>query len=200
MKVTFRAEDHTYWDENGCRVPNVTSILEPVTDYSMVPAEILRRKSEIGTAVHKACERFDRGTLDKDFMPAEIVPYVEAWAKFIAESNFKVVLNEAIVTHPSLRYTGTLDRTGILYGEAILLDIKTVAQLQPSTGIQTAAYQQALHASTAHRTTGRYAVKLEPSGKYKLKQYSDPRDYATFVALLTLKNWKMKHDKHTAKA
>ena len=49
--LTFDAEKHEYrW--NGQLVPGVTSILEPLTDFSFVPPDVLRAAQDFGTAVH----------------------------------------------------------------------------------------------------------------------------------------------------
>lgn len=192
--IAFREADHTYWDGN-IRVPNVTTIMTPVVDYSMVREEVLARKSAIGRAVHTACEYYDQDDLDWDSLPDEIIPYVEAWAEFSEKSNIKVEYVEQRVFHSRLRYAGTLDVIGNVNGESWLIDRKTTCVLSPSVGIQTAAYQQALLSQSGTLVHRRFAVQLKKDGKYCVKEYSDPDDWPVFVSLLTLYNWNQKHAK-----
>lgn len=192
--LTFDADTHTYRLGDAV-VPSVTTILKAVTDLDGINPHILAYAADRGTAVHYACELYDLDDLDWSSLSDELVPYVEAWVDFRASTGFKPERIESRVFHPGLFYAGTLDRTGVLYDERSVIDIKTTATMYPWVGLQTAAYQEALHASEpeAPRHTKRYAVQLKNDGKWKLHEYKDPTDWPTFIALCTVLNWSNKH-------
>ena len=56
--LTFDEASHTYRID-GQVVPGVTSVLKPLTDYSMVPPADLQAAADFGKAVHRACELDD---------------------------------------------------------------------------------------------------------------------------------------------
>ena len=184
--LTFDADSHTY-RYNGQLVPGVTTILKPITDFSMVPPQVLAAASAFGTAVHLACELDDLGELDESQLDPALVPYLAAWRKFSTEHAVTWSLIEAAVYHPVMRYAGTLDRFGLVDGLNSVVDIKSTAQLYPSVGPQLAAYSAALPAgSTALK---RLAVQLKGDGTYTLKEYAEPTDWPLFCSLLTVRSW-----------
>lgn len=192
--LVFDEASHTYhW--NGIRVPSVTQILGAMTDLSGIPGARLEFARDRGHAVHYACELFDQDDLDWSTLDPRLVPYVEGWADFRAKTGFIPTGIEEKVFHPGLRYAGTLDRRGVIDGQPSVLDIKAVAKMYPTTGMQTAAYAEALNAGTPgiEKHTGRYGIQLLPSGKWKLNHYSEVTDWPTFVSALTLINWANKN-------
>ena len=54
MKLDFDKALHQY-RINGQSVPSVTSVLEMITDFSMVPAATLEAARVFGSHVHDAC-------------------------------------------------------------------------------------------------------------------------------------------------
>lgn len=193
--IRFEPESHTYWLGDK-RIHSVTQILGMVTDFSMVRPETLAYKARLGTAVHVATELYDLGTLDAESVHSAVLPYLEAWILFREETGFVPKRIEERIFHPVLQYAGTLDRTGTLNGDShdCVLDIKSTAQLSNTVGMQTAAYQEGLAAGEQKdRPRKRYAVQLNPDGKYKLKEYTEPNDWANFVSLLNVKQWAEKH-------
>lgn len=196
MSLTFDEASHTYqW--NGQPVPGCTTVLAPLYDFSMVKDEILNLARERGDAVHKATELLDQDDLAWDSLDARIVPYVEAWKAFKAESGWVPVEMEQRVYHTVHRYAGTFDRvlwknegTRCRYA---MCDIKTVSQLHPATAVQTAAYAAAYERPrTFHQDVPleRCAVKLQPDGRYRLKFYEDKGDFGTFLSLLNIHRFK----------
>lgn len=192
--LRFDADTHTYWLGDAV-VPSVTTILNAVTDFSGINPAVLAYAADRGTAVHYGCELYDKDDLDWSSLSDELVPYVEAWVDFRATTGFKPERIEERVFHPGLFYAGTLDRTGVLYGELAVIDIKSTSQMYPAVGLQLAAYQEALHASNpdAPKHTKRYAVQLKSDGKWKLHEYKDQTDWPTFIALHTVTRWANKH-------
>jgi hypothetical protein len=193
MSATFQfvPEEHAYI-QNGIRVPSVTQILELVgiVDYSHIPDSILDRKAEIGTAAHAAAHYYDEGDLDLNSVGEEASPYVTAWMKFRAETNFKPDLIEyrGIANVDGMEYGYTLDRVGTFQGRPHLLEIKCTAAVEISWGPQTAAYELALRPTTK-QALRRMAVHLKPNGNYSLIELGDTKDYQIFKWALGLVHW-----------
>ena len=162
----------------------------------MVPESNLEYARLRGDAVHYGCELFDRDELDWDTVQKELIGYIKAWQSFRQQTGFEPELIEHRVFHPGLRYAGTVDRAGLLSGVHGVLDIKAVAQMYPATGLQLAAYQQALHQSLPlhpHRFEARWSVQLKADGTFRFHAYEDPNDWPSFVSLLSAINWANKH-------
>jgi len=192
--LTFDPVAHAYY-WGGQRVPNVTSVLESVglTDFSGVNAEVMALAQARGKAVHRACELHDNDDLDESTVDPEIVGYLAAWRRFRRETHHEWENIEKRAYHPRYRYAGTADRTGKLFGNPALVDIKTGVP-QPATGAQTAAYAN-LHwpPGDAERKVHRYAVHLGASGMYHLIEYKDRTDFGVFLSALTIFNWLGNH-------
>lgn len=192
--LSFDEDKHEY-RADGRVIPGVTSILQPLLDYSMIPHETLGRAQMLGQAVHRATELFDNDDLDMDSLSAELVPYLAAWQKFRAECDFHPMGVEQRVHHHVLDYAGTYDRVGLVRGEKAVIDIKKMMTLGPVIGLQLAAYKEAANLSlpAGERITRRYALGLRPDGTYRMQPYNDPHDFAVFASLLTVRNWRKKH-------
>ncbi|MBC3906240.1 hypothetical protein [Undibacterium umbellatum] len=189
--LTFDEDSHTYRWHNQV-VPSVTQILAPMLDYSNVPAENLRRAQLLGTYVHKTTELYDLNDLDFDTLPDEIAPYLNAWIKFKRECEFEPATVEQKLYHKQLGYSGTSDRTGLIRGRMAVIDIKKMLSLGPVIGMQLAAYKE-LHTHAGQKVLDRYALGLRSDGTYRMVPYKDESDYAAFMSLLTLRNWRLKH-------
>ena len=190
---------------DGEHVPNVTSILAPLSAYSAaIPAAVLANKAAIGQAVHRAAELLNDGALDWSSLHAVIRPYAEAYARFREERDFAPVLTEARVWHPMLRFAGTLDSLGMLRGEPALVDLKATVDLMPTVGPQTAAYREATIADPqlsddiqeVARRARRWCLQLGADGGYRLTPCDDPNDWRVFLSALTIHTFKAKHAKH----
>lgn len=191
--LEFIEDTHTYLLE-GKELPSVTRCTGLLCDYGSVPADVLRAACEFGTNVHKATELWDQGDLDEDALDPALEPWLEGWKKFLSESGFHVRNIESRVHSKKYGYAGTLDRDGILNGKMVILDIKTPTVVNPSTGPQTAAYQQAVEEMTGEKIKGRYAVQLKANG-YKLISYTDKNDFNTFLSCLNVTIWRKNHAK-----
>ena len=189
--LTFDAETHVY-RYMGDVVPSVTGILKPLQDFSNVPVQVLEAASDFGTAVHLACELWDRGTLDEDLLDPALVPYLAGWKQFSADHAVKWEMIEEQVYHPGLRYAGTLDRYGDVAGTMTTLDIKSSVGLYPAVGPQLAAYKAAI--PFAPLASARMAVQLKADGSYVAKTYTDRTDWPLFASLVTVRNWSLAHN------
>lgn len=196
--IEFNEERHEY-RQNGIIIPSVTQVLQAgglTPDFSMVSAEDLVWKANLGTQVHAATALDDEDNLG-DYDP-QIAGYIEAWRRFKAECNFTPMLAEQIVYSKKYGYAGTLDRIGLMAGANVLLDIKTASVVDlMCVGPQTAAYEAASNEQNKTKANyKRYAVKLLPDGKYKLLACNNKMDFQVFLCALSLYNWGMsKHER-----
>lgn len=175
---------------DGVPVPSVTQLLAPVKpDFSMVPPDVLERKRQLGTAVHLACELDDSDELDE--CAAVVLPYVEAWRKFKADTGAEVLMNEQRLFSQRLRFAGTLDRVvRVRSGDVYLIDLKTSISMPASYGVQLAGYQLLLDDSALTTKLTRKGLRLNDDGTYKLVPFNNPNDLPAFMACLALHNWK----------
>lgn len=186
-ELIFREEDHTYW-LGGVQIPGVTSVLDPYSGLDCVPKHILKRKAWLGTCVHIAAEYHDLGVLDEDSVHSTVAPYLDQYRKFLRESGFLPELIEQKVHHSGLLYAGTLDRTGYLGDQRVLIDLKTSAAVSKTYGPQTAAYQAALkdREGQDHVPIDRRYVLLLGETRYRLIPMNAANDLVIFAAALTL--------------
>ena len=193
--VFVRDDDHRYW-LGQAELPGVTRVLEQarVIDYTGVAHQVLHEKALLGKAVHDATWFWDEQTLDPASVNDELQGYLDGWMRFRAESGFHPVKQELPVYSERHGYAGTLDRLGYLPGKVqTLVDLKVVRTLQPATGPQTAAYQQAAQEMGVFEPVRRFAVQLLGGGAYRVKEYSDPRDFSIFLNALSLWAWTRNH-------
>lgn len=187
--LTFDAATHTY-RFMGDVVPGVTSILQPLVDFSGVPKHVLDAKRDLGKRVHEACHYFDEDDLDEESVEADVEPYLKAWQRFIRESGARVVVAEQPVFEPMQMYAGTLDAVIEYRGERYIIDRKTSVATPISTGPQTAAYQRALGDTSITR---RAAVRLRADGTYRFDPLNGADDWSCFAGCLALHRFKEKH-------
>lgn len=191
--LQFDESSHTY-TLNGKTLPSVTSILSLVSDYEGIPAEVLARKATLGHQVHAACQLEAERDLDEswlcEYLP-EVVPYLAGFRKFVADKAPKFLAIEQRLHHAQLHYAGTLDLHLEMAGATWLIDIKTTVEIKPVAGLQTAAYNAMLPTPAKHRGV----LQLKADSNYKLREFSSPTDWPTFVSLLNVHNWKAQNVK-----
>ena len=188
-EVIFDELKHQY-TLGGVIVPSVTQIIKSagLYDFSMIPADVLEWKRNLGTQVHAATELDDMDNLG-DYDP-QISGYIEAWRKFKIDTGFRPVHIEQRVFHKIHKYAGTLDRIGVFGERNALVDIKTGQADLMTVGPQTAAYAQAWGFKGK-----RYAVHLMDGG-YKVIECKNKLDFQIFLDCLNLYNWRMsKHER-----
>lgn len=147
------------------------------------PDEIQTRAMAFGTAVHQMCEWYDNGTLKEATLDENLKPYLEGWKKYRKENPWsaKHLLSETHVMSKIFGYAGTPDR---FYENKNLIDIKSGEELD-LTGLQLAAYEQAVYETFGLRAKRRYAVYLTP-GKYRLVPYTSLKDFRIFTSCLDI--------------
>ena len=166
-RIDFDEEKHEY-TVDGTKVPGVTEILEALTakHYGEISKEVLQQAKDRGTAVHAACEDLDYG-FEVEYIPAEWVGYVNAYAAFLNDYRPKWHGIEEMVYNPEQQYCGRVDRYGLIDGKMAVLDIKTTTsptkQNYMAGACQTVAYGKALVGVKKG-----FLLYLQKSGGYRL--------------------------------
>ena len=180
--LEFDAASHRYtW--NGAPVPGVTQVIRSALGdpFASVPRDALERKRQIGVAAHKACELDALGKLDDATVHTAVLPYLEAWRAFVRESGFAIAETEKTVHNGAHGYAGRLDFLGLIggcNGVPTVIDLKSGLP-NAATALQTAAY-----AACVPGLPWRFALQALPTGRYKLVEYTNPGDFADFLACL----------------
>lgn len=121
--VSFDPETHTYYAEDGRVLPSVTQVLQAVglaPDYGNVPEEVLRRKAERGTHIHKEIE---------DFIKNGEIGFSKEFGEFAREFGNGCSDPESEVILSNDEIAGTCDLRFKRNGEKTLADYKTTATL-----------------------------------------------------------------------
>lgn len=202
--LTFEKERHCYY-LNNIPMSGVSSILKRagIVDLSGIPADVLERACQFGTAVHLACELWDKGTLDIATLDLPLVPYLEAWQKFVKDYECEMVAIEEPVFSKVWWFAGKLDRIAncknfaLPFGTSVarkrtLLDIKSGSSIYPSMRLQSAAYTIASEEMGQGKILQRAAVQLLPDGAYKLHQFTEDNDRTYFLGAVQVSKFKRK--------
>lgn len=186
---------HEYWLGKR-RFDSVTHILQYLGlthDYSNVSSFYADR----GTAVHKAVEFVDKGTLDDATVDPIIRPYVAAYRRFVRESGYVHSHWEVPLHHPILGYAGTIDKVGRLHGRTGILDIKTSRSVDPAVELQLCAYQVLWNEHHAQQPSQwKYALQLTdegPEGKYNLITKYSGTSVDAWLSTVDVFKWKVKN-------
>lgn len=191
QQLVFEPIGHTYMlQPEGSELPSVTTVLREsgILDFSMIPQDVLQNAARRGTAVHEALALLDDEALDEETVGEEIHGYLMAYLRFKRESGFQPALIEHRSWHPVHRYAGTLDRTGTIGNDNIVLDFKTGVML-PGYRLQLAAYQAFLPEPLRFR---RVALQLRADGSYSVHEFPDRefrRDLSIFLGALAVVNF-----------
>lgn len=195
--LTFRASDHTY-HVDGRQVVNVTRVLEPFYDLSMVPADTLERARQEGVDIHRMAELHVKDDLDESTLPEWLLPRLAALKKFIAETGFEVLGSEQAMYHPTYRFAGTADLFGTMRVPAgraerrvvACVDLKRSFLAGKVIGLQLAGYQLLWEYASTAKVERRIALRLDANGEYRCEVFSSPDDRTVFLAALTVHRWK----------
>jgi len=173
--------------------PSVTEILQAVglaPDLSMVKPEVLAWASARGTALHRAIELHEKGTLDVDSLHPEIVGALTGYLKFVEESGHEAVASELELIHPTWGFMGHLDRVGTLakLEYLVLIDWKFTAGFSINyVRHQLAGYKilwNTVHQDRPVRKT--FGLHLKKDGKYTLHDVTDPEAEQAFLAAVVV--------------
>lgn len=197
--ITLDPVSHIYRDSETKEIyPGITEILhaEGFVDFSKVDPRILDRAQKFGTALHKACELWDKHDLDETTLSAPLVPYLAAYKKFLADFGlkFKPSEIEQIVYSKKWKIAGRPDRKSVIINKRrTRLDIKTNTALYPAIGLQMEGYNICEEEMTGLRTVQRWGIQLKEDGKYEIEPYANPADRVVFLSAVNTFKWKSAH-------
>lgn len=188
--ITLNEETHIYTHQSGSIVPSVTNILDALGTKPWYPDDDWYKRR--GKQIHKATELHDRRTLGT--CGDLVKKYIYHYQQFLEDTQVSFTGIEEIVFCESYWYCGKFDRSGFFPdGSPFIMDIKTFSTCKrnppPSCGLQLAAYDHAKPA--ANKSAKRFALLLGEDG-YRMKQYNDPTDKATWLAGVTFYQWLMR--------
>lgn len=185
--------DHRYL-LNGRELPAVTRVIDKLESFLGIPEDVLEAARIRGQAVHDACALLVREQLDLPELDPELQPYVLGAARFLAESGITIIASELSLGSLHLGWAGTLDLVGHWRGHECILDWKATAQIPPTVGPQTFAYERLYREIYRGNKRKRYCVQLKPDD-YRVVQFSCPTDATIFTSCLNLLTWRAQHGK-----
>lgn len=136
-----------------------------------------------GSALHKAAQYLDEGTLDWESVDGVILGRLAAYQRFKDEVQPVILAIEEPVVNEDYRYCGTLDRRLVIGGREGVLDIKG-----PSRAAWQ-ALQVCLYAYTFPRPMARWTLHLSDE-EYRLIEHKDRNDWNVARAAITLAAWR----------
>ena len=182
---------------NESVVPGLTSVCETegLSDYSGIPEVIRQAAMDFGSDVHLATDLLDRGILDEESLTDRVAGCMAGYKRFHREHRVEWMWCEEPCGYGQGNLYGcVIDRAGKLDWKKAVVEIKT-GQPQPWHGPQLAAQREAMryhHGFTAGKAFGLY---LNPSGTYRLIDYSQELDshFSAFLSALNLHQWRKRY-------
>ena len=179
--IIFDSKTHTYFID-GEKTPSVTQIIQ---DAGLVDGSEFFKPHHAarGTLVHRATDALDRGIDTSEQHDPEVEPYLKSYKRFLKECSPTYEEIEKIKVIRELKVAGTVDRSGTIFGEKAVIDIKTGIKARWH-GIQLAAY------AWDRQDFKRYTLHLKTNGKYILIEHSDKQDFLVFKSAAILYHYK----------
>ena len=193
-RLEFKEEDHTYFLD-GKPIPSVTKILGDVglyPDFRLVDPWYAER----GSMVHLACHYLDQGTLDRESLDAEILPYIESYEKFKEVFKVEVLESEIQLFDETYWYAGTADKlVNINWNMQIREAMADLKCGGPEFGYQHQIAGYSL-ARGNHYSRLRLGVYLQKDGTCaKVLEYPHPSDFEEFKAACVVYHAKQRKGK-----
>lgn len=185
VEFRFDAAAHEYYDlVTGELLPHITGILEETgwVDTTWFTDE----SSERGQAVHTLTADYDLGAIED---PVGVDSAFKGWllahVKAMSVLRPEILAVEQPLVHPVYRFGGRPDRDAILYGTRAVLELKSGAP-HKAHPIQTAlqAILVSHDAALPPETIQRFCLYLKRTGKFRLDQHRDRRDFDEAFALI----------------
>jgi len=184
---------HGYYGPDGKWLPSATQVLGLIgmSDYSMVPRDILEAKRRIGSEVHDLCATIDKfGAIDPSWVPDECKCYVDAYQLYRHEHNFvpdaALVEKPIIVSVHGMLVGVTPDAPGKLNNIDAILERKCVEAPAAAWRVQTAYQEFARYKTAKCGRSQRFALQLKKNGRYRIDAHTDhDKDCSRAIAFLT---------------
>ena len=150
--IEFVEDTHTYI-KDGIILKSVTQILQELfpDKYDRVPIEVLNKKADYGTKLHKFIEIIEKKkpkrplAYIKRYYQPDIYQEesLKQYLRLKEQYNIEVLESEKVVSYKHL-YCGTLDIRARVNGKLAIIDIKTTATLdRPWVSWQNSLYEYA---------------------------------------------------------
>ena len=147
------------------KLPSVTTVLSPFSDFSMIRPEVLKLASERGTRVHAACAIYTKGLwADSALYPGD-GPFFDSFLNWVVISDVEFVSVEEEFADPHLGYMGHPDAIVRYPGDQglTIIDYKTPMSISRTWYPQIAAYAH-LARKHGHDVRRGLAVRLRTNG------------------------------------
>lgn len=185
----FDEEKHLY-TFRGKPVPSVTEICDILSadKYGKINEATVRAAAVRGTRVHELTELYDMDAMPDEF-EYDSFPYLKAWAAFCRDYQPDWLFTEKKLW--GYTYCGTADRIGVIDGVPVIVDMKTVSQLDRIAKISLACQLWAYYLladSNGIPMTGTLSfynsmgVHLMKDGTYRVYKVSDIENKYDFSA------------------
>ena len=182
-RVVFQEESHTY-DLDGKKLHGVTDIVKWVFDetYDGIPADVLQRAAERGTAVHKACELFDIMGIVSPMEERE----VDAYRELCEANGLKALTSEYLVSNETTT-ASSIDKIFEPTGDEYpLADIKGTSQYhEENVALQLSIYAYLFERQNVGKKAGRLMCIWLPREQYGQPRLFDvpriPADQVEFI-------------------
>lgn len=192
-RVTFLESSHSYMLDRA-ELPSVTQVM---SDMGLENASLWAREHhrDRGRFVHHGCRLVLDGTYDREGTSAALVPYIDAFQRFLEDEPLDPILAEQPLASETDRYAGTLDLFAVRRrdGARVIYDLKS-GHLPPLVGVQLAGYERLLRNNTSRPPeTGpieRVSIRLSDDGRYKLRDHGESTWTAYWACTLSL--WKLR--------
>jgi hypothetical protein len=174
------------------RLPSVTEILAPHSDFSHVLAHILVPAQDRGDAVHGLCALYAQKLWIPE-VPVNLTGYFESFTRWFDQFVEEVILVEAELRDEDRGYCGHPDFIGRLWGDPglILIDWKSAVALFKIWRLQVAGGYRGLAEKNGYPITRVASLRLQKDGKIaKLQEYDRTMAYDLSVFLAELAVWK----------
>lgn len=198
----FDPESHTYL-VGGIPTPSCTGVLKSsgFVPPAFLDQDMLERRSELGRAVHKACDLCNR---EKEFTcdPA-VRGYLNSWIETKRRLALDLKLSEfqQIGEINGMLYGMQLDALALVGHEEHVIELK-IGPIFPHHGLQLAGYAAGLYhprfetALARFRVRKRIALQLNEHGLLAiLHRFDEKSDFDVFTSMLHSMHWKKKHEK-----
>jgi hypothetical protein len=193
MDIVFQEFGHRYTID-GQPAVSVTQVMRDyVTGYDGIPAHILEAAANFGNQVDLACQLIAEDDLDESTLAPLMVPRIEAFKKFLADTGAEILAHQFRVGDKRLMVAGTGDFRMRFNRQHWVIDTKATSAVMPSWGVQTATYSRLHQDMTGSKVHRRGALWLRDDGDYRLVEHTDPNDFNVFISCLNIHRWRERH-------
>ena len=177
-EFTFDEKTHTYYLD-GVKIPSVSEILSPLSDYSNINPDVLQRACNYGKAVHKTIELYLKGTLDEDNLNEGLKQPLAEFVKYYFSADISDVKDFELKRYDLKRkFAGTID----LIADNKIIDYKTRKYNPITDDLQLAGYE-----ILAGEKYDKFILELLPNQPYNLVKINNRQAKSMFLYML--ENW-----------